>query len=289
MLWFFYAVLCAFSLATTDALCKKVLKRVGIIFVVWARLLFSIPFLLILFPFIKVPSVPPIFWWTVLFLLPLEITSLLLYTIAIKVSPLSVTIPFLALTPVFLIFTSFMILRELPSNYGILGIILVAGGAYLLNIHTKRSGLVEPIRAILKEKGSILMIIVAFIYSISSNLGKVAISHSSPIFFAIFYPPYISLFITPLLLVRYKGEVFWLVRKTWTSFILIGLFSAMMIIFHNLSIASIEVPYMISIKRMSLIFSVLYGYIIFKERDIMERLLGSVVMLIGAGVITIFG
>jgi uncharacterized membrane protein YhiD involved in acid resistance len=45
---------------------------------------------------------------------------------------------------------------------------------------------------------------------------------------------------------------------------------------------------MISIKRMSLLFSVIYGALIFKETKIKERLSGTLTMLIGAAVITIF-
>jgi drug/metabolite transporter (DMT)-like permease len=288
MLWSLYALICAFSLATTDALSKRILERTGTILVAWGRLVFSIPFLLLLLPFIRIPSLPPLFFWILLILAPLELTSILLYTRAIKVSPLSLTIPFLALTPVFLIFTSFVILKETPSTSGILGILLVTTGAYLLNIDTKRSGILEPFRAITREKGSVMMIIVAFIFSISANLGKVAIAHSSPSFFAIFYPPYISLFLTIILITRYRGKTLGLLRERWLSFVPIGLFSAMMIIFHNLSIARVEVAYMISIKRMSLLFSVIYGALIFKETKIKERLSGTLTMLIGAAVITIF-
>src|SRR3989338_7215807 len=68
----------------------------------------------------------------------------------------------------------------------------------------------------------------------------------------------------------------------------IGLFFGLMVIFHNFAIRLVIVPYMISIKRTSSIFSVLYGWILFKEKNIKVRLIGAVIMLIGAGLIILF-
>ena len=61
----------------------------------------------------------------------------------------------------------------------------------------------------------------------------------------------------------------------------------MMIIFHFLSIELIEVAYMISVKRSSMLFSVIYGSVIFKEFNIRERLIGSSVMIAGVVLITL--
>lgn len=186
MLWLLYALLCAFSFATADAFSKKTLETSGAYLIAWVRWAYAFPFLLLTLPFISIPKLDSTFFEVILILLPLEITTAVLYVKAIKISPLSLTIPFLAATPVFTILTSFLILGELPDRSGTLGIILIGIGAYLLNVHTSMAGILEPLRAIRRERGSVLMLIVAFIYSITSNLGKVAIQHSSPAFFALF-------------------------------------------------------------------------------------------------------
>ena len=41
------------------------------------------------------------------------------------------------------------------------------------------------------------------------------------------------------------------------------------------------VAYVVSVKRTSAIMSVLFGYFIFKERGIKERLIGATIMIIG--------
>jgi uncharacterized membrane protein len=40
--------------------------------------------------------------------------------------------------------------------------------------------------------------------------------------------------------------------------------------------------YMISIKRLSMVFAVFYGHILFKEKEIANRLIGTSLMFAGA-------
>src|SRR3972149_2767382 len=93
---------------------------------------------------------------------------------------------------------------ERPGKFGFIGILLVTAGAYLLHVHTTYKGILEPFRAIGRERGSVLMIIVAFIYSITSNLGKMAIQHSSPVFFGCVYPLILGAVLFPFM--KYKSK-----------------------------------------------------------------------------------
>ncbi len=62
---------------------------------------------------------------------------------------------------------------------------------------------------------------------------------------------------------------------------LAGIATALATITHYYAIQLVPVPYMISVKRTSLIFSVLYGGLIFKEAHIRLRLIGTSIMLSG--------
>lgn len=55
----------------------------------------------------------------------------------------------------------------------------------------------------------------------------------------------------------------------------IGLFNALTSIFQMTAISLTLVVYVISIKRTSAIMSALFGHLIFKEKDIGERLMGG--------------
>ncbi|MBI3398463.1 MAG: EamA family transporter [Deltaproteobacteria bacterium] len=285
MLWMLFALITAFSLSTADTLSKRAMAKSDEYVIAWVREGYALPFIAIAFFFIPTPHLDKTFWLSVLILLPLEITALILYVRAIKLSPLSLAIPFMALSPVFIIIIAFFLLGEWPTTSGFVGIALIAIGAYLLNVKANNLGLLGPIKAIAKEKGSVLMIIVAVIYSITSTIGKIAVQHSSPIFFGFFYPMLLTIALS--MVVGIKGALHQVVSRPIT-FLTIGIFTAIMILFHFLAISMADVAYVISVKRTSLIFSVLYGRVVFKEVNISERLLGSILMLAGVISITVF-
>ncbi len=283
-MWVLFALLSAFSLATADAFSKKSLEQADEAVVAWIRFLFAVPFLIGLLFLIPIPALDWVFWKTILILLPIELLAVVLYIRAIKVSPLSLTIPFLSVTPVFLMLTSNLMLGERVDQTGAIGIGLIVLGAYLLHGHLiGRDGL-APFKAILKEQGSWLMILVAFLYSITSNLGKVAILHSSPVAFGVIYYLILTVAFAPVVWWRSRLHLPQL-RTHGTIFLTIGFFEACMIVFHTLAISQTQVAYMIAVKRTSLLFSVAYGRFFFHEADIRRRFAGSLLMVIGVALI----
>lgn len=279
-MWIIYSLLTAFSLATSDSLTKRALVSRDEYFVAWTRLLFALPVFVPILFFIEIPSLDRTFWLATLCALPLEIAALILYTKALKVSPISLTMPFLALTPLFLIIMAYIIVGETVSIYGGIGIMLVVLGSYTLNLHKMKYDLLEPVKAIFREKGSVMIILVAFIFSITASLGKVAIDHSSPIFFGSFYFVLITILFTPIAMVKNRGGLK-ISKKDILPLSSIGVTFALMIIFHMLAMSLVNVAYMISIKRTSLLFSILYGHLLFKEEKIAEKALGAIIMFLG--------
>ncbi len=280
--WVSLALISAFTLATSDALTKRTLAHSNEYLVAWFRILFSIPLLLIIWLFIPVPKLDIEFYKAFAFALPLEIIAIIFYIKALRISPLSLTLPFLSLTPIFLILISYLIIGEKVSFRGGIGIILIAVGSYTLNLHEMRKGIFKPFRAITKEKGSVLMISVALIYSVTSSLGKMAIEHSSPLFFGITYFVAVTIVFAPIALWLGKGELkSFISEKQFKGLLLPGLFYSVMIASHMIAMSLAKVAYMISVKRTSLIIGVIYGYLLFKEKNIRERLIGAVLMFIG--------
>lgn len=280
--WVLLSLIAAFTLATSDALTKKTLTSHNEYIIAWLRLVFSLPLLFIVFLLIPMPELDRQFYTAFALSLPLEIVSIILYIKALRLSPLSLTLPFLALTPVFLVFVSYILLGERVSFAGGIGILFIAAGSYTLHISKIKEGIFEPLRAITSERGSVFMIGVALIYSLTASLGKMAIQHSSPLFFGTTYFTALALFFTPIALYKqnkHKGVK--IEGKTIRSVILPGIFYSLMGISHMIAISLAKVAYVISVKRMSLIIGILYGYLFFKERQIGERLIGASLMFIG--------
>jgi len=296
MLWCLLSLGSALFLSTTDALSKKAMQSEDEYIISWVRIGYSLPFLLMFLPFVTFPHLDRTFWFTIVLSVPLEIIALLLYVKAIKISPLSLTIPFLAFTPAFLVVTAYLVLGEKPDWSGFIGIFLVTLGAYLLNISEWRNGWLEPLKSLRREKGSFFMVIVAFIYSITTTLGKKAVLHSSPIGFAIIYTFLLSLILYAMVWIR-SGQGFPLRKGVLKYaptlsrnglFWLIGLFYASMLACQYYAYTLTQASYVIAVKRLSLIISIMYGGIFFKEIHIRERLLGGAVMVMGVILITVF-
>jgi drug/metabolite transporter (DMT)-like permease len=94
---------------------------------------------------------------------------------AIQLSPLSVTLPMLSLTPVFTALLGALVLGErLGSRHG-MGIALVVAGAWILS--TGASGLRFAARRI--EHGSLFMGVVALCWSATMMLDKQALAHAA--------------------------------------------------------------------------------------------------------------
>ncbi len=280
--WVFISLLSAFSLAGSDALTKKAVNDSNEYLIAFFRLLFSLPLLFFLWFFVPVPELDRQFYLAFMVALPIEMATVVLYVKALKLSPLSLSLPFLSLTPVFLIANAYMIVGEKVSLQGALGIVLIAAGGYLLNAGEMKKGLLRPFSAIARQKGAMMMIAVAFLYSITSSLGKMAIEHSSPVFFGITYFTVLTICFAPIGLWKGRGDLkAFVAARGYLSMVVPGFLYAVMVVTHMIAMNMTKVAYMISVKRTSLLMGVLFGYFLFKETNIRERMLGAFIMFAG--------
>ena len=288
--WVLLTILCAFSLAAADAVTKRRLSGYSGRELVLIRFGFAGLLLAPLAVLDPIPPVPMAFWLWIAALIPLELLAMWLYLLAIRDSPLSHSLPYLAFTPVFTTATGLLVLGEQISLRGFLGILLVVVGAYLLNIEHARGGGVRswlaPFPAILRERGSRLMLSVAALYSLTSVMGKGAVQYVPARTFGPLYWCILGLSSLVVFSIGRPG----LVRVLWRQpgwHVLVGIMTAVMIITHFMAIAKVEVAYMIAVKRTSLLFGILFGALLFKERNLGRNMLAGVLMVLGVAVIVI--
>ncbi|MEM9188564.1 MAG: DMT family transporter [Myxococcota bacterium] len=133
----------------------------GPIFIVWA--------------IVTGAEVAPAYWPFGLGTLTLQVAANLLFFAAIRSSPLSTTIPFLSFTPVFATLFGLLLLRQYPSIGQLIGIGLVVAGALTIHEREGRS-LVQILR---EERGSMWMVGVAAIWSLTTALDRLVLEHAS--------------------------------------------------------------------------------------------------------------
>jgi drug/metabolite transporter (DMT)-like permease len=284
MTWFSFAFLTALFVAVHDTWVKKWFSHLTAYEMFVFPLFYSLPLIAISLLFISVPPLDRVFYITFLISLPLNAVPFFMYIKAIKISPLSLTVPYLAFTPVFMIGTGFLMLNEMPDIWGIAGISAVCIGSYVLNIDPQSRSFIDPFRAVFRETGSWMMVIVSFIFSISAVLGKLAILHSSVLFFQMSFFAVLNLLIIIIFLVIRKIRL-----KTFVEQPVKGMVAGVLlychILFHGYGISMTKAAYMISVKRLSIVFGVISGGLVFHEENFLMRFLGAMLMFSGAVVI----
>ena len=242
----------------------------------------------------------------------LEGTAILLNLRALQVSPLSYCVPFMALTPLFLLPTGAIFLHESVSGGMVIGVFLVVLGALVVNRQMFARGLWEPARAIIRERGSRYMLMVALLLTVTNLLDKwflLAGSNGEPTSFLVKFSRTIilsagkcamlSLFFAGLTIVRlgnwrpYRNGKTGLVQAAtsfswnrvlrempvWLS--VAAVLEALVLILQLTALQFLVAALVISIKRAGMILAVALGWFIFKERGITDRIIASQVMTVG--------
>lgn len=211
----------------------------------------------------------------------------LLFVVAVRLSPFSVTVPFLSFTPVFTAAVARPVLGEAPTAVDVLGMALVVAGALALN--AARDDGVSParlLRAFARERGSVLMLGVAGIWSVTGVLDKLALSHATvPAHAAIQSSGVGALMLLSLTL---RGRLRELRRLRGEGPLVaasIG-FAAVALGFQLLAIQATLVALVETLKRaVGNVMSAVLGRLLFDEPITPRRAIALVVMAAGSGLV----
>lgn len=287
MIWFFLSLAAALSIAARDVSIKSY-KDLQPREIAALELFWALPALIIGCVFVETPPLDQTFWWTFILSIPINIMAYVLYLNAIKISPISLSVPFLAFTPIFMILTGFWVLGETINLWGGFGTGLIVIGSYILHFKKNQLNFSAPFSAFIHEKGSWYMLIVAVLFAFAAVIGKKAILHSSPLFFSYSFFLVFNVLILMGLFVRRKNNWQKIIRNSPKG-LWLGSLLMIHISFHGLAISISTAVYMVAVKRSSILFSVLLSWLILKERDIHYRGLGTLIMFVGMIFITLLG
>ena len=307
MLWILFAIIGACANAAYFIIIKQYIT------VLDPKLLTGIGFtlggcmLFLLSAYRGFPSLGPDFFSAVSVTVILNIIGLGLIVKALSSSDLSLSVPMLSFTPAILIGTSYILLHEVPSFFGFLGICIIVSGSYVLNISAEHNHFFDPIRSMIRNRSSWYMVIVAFLFAVSINYDKIVLLNSDP-----FFGMALTVFIIGIAFLAVSGYSWYTGRKGLLHrslrnpgkagsldsllphrqfaglAILIGMFVAVEAASINIAYTLQIVPYVIAIKRMSIILMVLYGTFVFSEKETGKRILGASIMVAGAVIILLF-
>lgn len=209
---------------------------------------------------------------------------------ALGYSDLSLLGPINSYKPIVgMIFGIFM-LNEIPNLWGLLGVSLILFGSYFIaekNHSEKKLGIFKNL---FYDKGVQLRIAALFLSGIEAVFLKKALCYSTPLIsmglwcFAGFVVSGISSLI--LLKKKFINE-FLELPKNKNTFFMLFITTGLMQFTTLLIFEKMQVSYALALFQISSLVSVFLGYKYFKEQNIKERIIGSILMIIGAAFIFI--
>jgi drug/metabolite transporter (DMT)-like permease len=204
-----------------------------------------------------------------------------LYFRALQVSPLSLCVPFLAFTPVFLLGTGFVMLGQLPAAIKILGVVLIVVGSLVMHRKLFSQGWLAPVKAVIQEKGSRYMLLVSLIFSVTNPLDKKLVVMSDVFTESFSYG--LGLCISFYFLGRFLGggKFREATRGNLKWIALAGVLDGISLLLQLASYSYVDVVIAVSIKRAGIILSVFSGWLFFRERGITDKVIAASVMFAG--------
>lgn len=283
-MWFPFALSFALTTSISIIIAKKVMSGMNEYLFLWLSGIFTIPFLLtIVIIFYQIPKVDQTFWINTAAATILNVFAAIFAYRAIKMSEVSLVSPISAFNPVFTAIISFITLNEIIGLKAGVGIVLICIGAYLLQISKSSKGVLQPLKALLANKGVQLSMVAYFLWAITPTFQKVSILHTNPQ-----VPPFASLagmigatLIYSVPALNTSKDIIKLTKKYLKLLFLIAVLGALGQAAAFVAFSLTNLGFATAVFKLSMIFSVILGWLFFKEHNIKERLLGSTVMLVG--------
>jgi len=285
-MWVFFILCSAFLDSLKVLFGKKGTNRLDHYAVAWSQWIFAL-FLLVPLLILSKPTHPSASFWPVLFLSGLtNALSTILFWKTVSQSDISLVLPLATSFPILLLITSPIITHEIPSLIGVIGIITTIIGAYFLNLSKRVKGVWEPLKHIFTDPGLRPILIVMILWSIASNLDKIAVQQSSPLFYITCLHIVVTALLAPILISKKQIPI---VIKSARRLAPIGLASGSSLALQMMAITGAIVPYVLTVKRVNVFFTIIWGSIFLHEKQIRERLIGAIVMVIGIVLVTLYG
>jgi drug/metabolite transporter (DMT)-like permease len=282
MIGFALALACALGWTTLDAVRKRLAHELSAPAILLGITATQIPIHLTAALSTGVPALDGAFFAFTFVAALLTMSANLLFVRAVRLSPLSLTVPYLSFAPVATLLAGFVLLGQAPGSWGIVGVLTVGCGAVLLNPPV--SGEAQSVwQRMVREPGSRLMLGVALLFAISTAIDRLAIVRASEATYATVLTGSITLGLLAVPSVR-REVVSKRAAFRWLA--LAGLVGAAALLLQFLSYRFLLVGYVDAVKRAGgNIFSVLFGMLFFAEGDVRRRLIAAALMSAGVGLV----
>jgi uncharacterized membrane protein len=208
-----------------------------------------------------------------------------LFMRSVELSPLSRTVPFLSLTPVFSALAAIPLLGEIPGAMHWAGIGLVVLGALILNSDLSDDWL----SSLTHEKGAPYMMGVAVLWAFSTALDKRALPYASPATHAFLLPVGSSVLLVAWLFIqREQGELRKVMRVPNRLLAALIGFAVAALAFQMVALQWLWVAVIETLKRaFGVLGSIAFGKLCFDEPITTRKLVAAAFMAAGTALLAL--
>jgi drug/metabolite transporter (DMT)-like permease len=283
--WYLLSILTALLYGGQSVYLKALADDLDQLLVTWSVFAFALPLYAAMLLATGLPAVSSGFWLPLAVSLAVNLLAWPLFVRSVQTSDISLVMPLLAFTPVFILGVEYLLLGDTPGGWGLAGIGLIVFGAYILNIRRGLSSLLEPLRALLDDRGAVLMLVVALLWSLSATVEKLTVTASSPSFYMTTFGALFTLLFAPVVALK-TDDALGKLRAHLPILAGAGGLTGLMALAQMNALQSTPlVNYVIAIKRAGMLVSVLLGWLLFDEENILFRAIGALLMVAGVGLI----
>ncbi|MCX6751022.1 MAG: EamA family transporter [Candidatus Pacearchaeota archaeon] len=284
IVWWVLALISALFSGTASILEKNALFRekalsFSTLFAVF-NLFLAIPF----FFFINYSELTSLGILVVLIKSILESVAFLCVMKGIKSMELSSALPLLVLTPGLVAVFAFIFLKESLSSLEISGMALLLIGTYFLQLRGNQK-IFDSFKSLFKSKGYIYIIIALVTFTVTSILDKAILKNFNvPVnAFMGFQHLFLAIiFLSLIFLTKERTEIKQTFKRTGKLIFLISIITIIYRYSQLQAVKATQVALALSIKRLSVFFAVTIGGRIFREKNLIKKIIATAIMTIGA-------
>ncbi|HSD98392.1 MAG TPA: EamA family transporter [Patescibacteria group bacterium] len=292
-MWFFLALGSALFYSFRGILEKRIIGNVDKYILGLAIRLFAIPFFFV--PFLWSPNsfISPLHlswqFWTVVAIICCITTPIetILYYKALQTEEVTLILPILALGPALTVLWGSLTLHEIPSLFGLVGVLSLVFGVYALKIGHAKEGLLEPIHHLRNNPAIRLMFVVMLSSSLSSVLDKVGVVHSNAYMYGLINYLAVSVALFVIALYKSKHHLRQLITHK-TPFLVIGTVIAAYTLLNFLALQTGFAGYVGAVRASYLLFTMIMGILFLKEKDAKQKILSGIFIVLGLILIKLF-
>ena len=288
-MWLFLALAAALCQVLRNTAMKRLGHALDEYINVWGRFTFLLPFALLAcllggWPTFRSGYVP----WCLAFGLSQTLSTLALSK-ALKLSEISLVTALWKVSLLILLGMAWVSIGEQPSPLGVAGVLLSAGGVYLLNISRARLSPWAPLVVLVTDRGQRYTLLAAFFYAPSVIAIKQAIVASNAAAGTLGCYFAASLVVTPLALWT-SVHHFTAIPRHWKDFVALGFFAALTTLSQGQAYTLTLSSYVEAVKQVEILFAMGVGIVAFGETQrVKASAPGALVMLLGMVLLALAG